>query len=62
MPAGPDRWWHERGPGRSVPLMVEPVYAPVVVAAQGAFKALGLKLHVTGGENVPRHGGAVLAS
>jgi len=42
--------------------MVEPVYAPVVVAAQGAFKALGLKLHVTGGENVPRHGGAVLAS
>jgi len=42
--------------------MVEPVYAPVVVAAQGAFKALGLKLDVTGGENVPRHGGAVLAS
>ena len=42
--------------------MVEPVYAPVIVTALGAFKALGLKLDVTGGENVPRHGGAVLAS
>ena len=42
--------------------MVEPVYAPVIVTALGAFKALGLKLRVTGGENVPRTGGAVLAS
>jgi len=42
--------------------MVEPVYAPVIVTALGAFKALGLKLDVTGGEHVPRTGGAVLAS
>ena len=42
--------------------MVEPVYAPVIVTALGAFKALGLKLHVTGSENVPRSGAAVLAS
>ena len=42
--------------------MVEPVYTPVVVAAQGAFKVLGLKLEVTGGQHVPRTGGAVLAS
>ena len=42
--------------------MVEPVYAPVVITALGAFKALGLKLDVQGGENVPRTGGAVMAS
>ncbi len=42
--------------------MVEPVYAPVVVAAKTSFKALGLQLDVRGGDNVPRTGGAVLAS
>jgi 1-acyl-sn-glycerol-3-phosphate acyltransferase len=42
--------------------MAEPVYAPVIVAAQGAFKALGLHIEVVGGENVPRTGGAVIAS
>jgi 1-acyl-sn-glycerol-3-phosphate acyltransferase len=42
--------------------MAEPVYAPVILAAQGAFKALGLHIEVLGGENVPRTGGAVIAS
>jgi 1-acyl-sn-glycerol-3-phosphate acyltransferase len=42
--------------------MVEPVYAPVIATALGTFKAWGLELDVVGGENVPRTGGAVLAS
>jgi 1-acyl-sn-glycerol-3-phosphate acyltransferase len=42
--------------------MDEPVYAPVILAAKGAFAGLGLKLDVRGAENVPRTGGAVLAS
>jgi 1-acyl-sn-glycerol-3-phosphate acyltransferase len=42
--------------------MPEPVYAPVIVAAKGLFKGLGLRLEVIGADNVPRTGGAVLAS
>jgi 1-acyl-sn-glycerol-3-phosphate acyltransferase len=42
--------------------MSEPVYAPVILAARGAFKGLGLRLDVRGAENVPRSGGAVIAS
>jgi 1-acyl-sn-glycerol-3-phosphate acyltransferase len=42
--------------------MAEPVYAPVILAAQGAFKTLGLHIEVHGGHNVPRTGGAVIAS
>jgi 1-acyl-sn-glycerol-3-phosphate acyltransferase len=42
--------------------MAEPVYAPVIATAIGAFKVLGLRLDVRGGEHVPRTGGAVLAS
>ena len=42
--------------------MVEYVYAPVVAAAQLSFKGLGLKIDLRGTENVPRRGGAVLAS
>ena len=43
--------------------MVEPVYAPVVAdRARRSFKGLGLKIDVSGSENVPRTGGAVLAS
>jgi len=42
--------------------MAEPVYAPVIVAAKGAFAGLGLKCDVRGSHNVPRSGGAVLAS
>jgi 1-acyl-sn-glycerol-3-phosphate acyltransferase len=42
--------------------MVEPVYSPVILVAKGAFKGLGLQLEVRGAQNVPRTGGAVLAS
>ena len=42
--------------------MVEPVYSPVILVAKGAFKGLDLQLDVRGAENVPRTGGAVLAS
>ena len=42
--------------------MAELVYAPVIATAFGVFRALGLTLDVRGGENVPRTGGAVLAS
>jgi 1-acyl-sn-glycerol-3-phosphate acyltransferase len=42
--------------------MAELVYPPVIRMAQLGFKAMGLKLTVTGSENVPRTGGAVLAS
>lgn len=41
--------------------MVEPVYTPVIALARTVFRALGLKFHVTGGEHVPRTGGAVMA-
>lgn len=42
--------------------MAELVYPPVIGAALAAFKVLGLKLKVVGGENVPTSGGAMLAS
>ena len=42
--------------------MVEYVYAPVVAAARLSFAGLGLKIDLRGTENVPRRGGAVLAS
>jgi 1-acyl-sn-glycerol-3-phosphate acyltransferase len=42
--------------------MVETVYAPVILTAKGLFRGLGLRLEVTGAENVPRTGGAVIAS
>jgi 1-acyl-sn-glycerol-3-phosphate acyltransferase len=42
--------------------MVEYVYAPVVAAARLSFAGLGLKIDLQGSENVPRRGGAVLAS
>jgi len=38
------------------------VYPPVVMSAYGAFTLLNLKFTLHGGENVPRSGGAVLAS
>lgn len=37
------------------------VYPPVIGAAKLAFKALGLRVTVTGAEHIPRSGGAVLA-
>ena len=42
--------------------MPDLVYPPVILAGYGAFSALGLKVRVHGGENLPRTGGAVLAS
>ncbi|MCW2667056.1 MAG: 1-acyl-sn-glycerol-3-phosphate acyltransferase [Frankiales bacterium] len=41
--------------------MVEPVYTPVIALAKAVFRGLGIKFHVTGVENVPRTGGAVMA-
>jgi 1-acyl-sn-glycerol-3-phosphate acyltransferase len=41
---------------------VELVYPPVIGAAKLMFRALGLRITVTGAENIPRTGGAVLAS
>ena len=37
-------------------------YPPVVLAVKAAIKALGIRLQMHGTENVPRAGGAVLAS
>jgi 1-acyl-sn-glycerol-3-phosphate acyltransferase len=39
---------------------MEPVYASVIAAARGVFALQGLKFTVTGAENVPRTGGAVM--
>ena len=36
-------------------------YPPIVVTAKAVFKAMGLKFQVTGDDQVPRTGGAVLA-
>src|SRR3989337_350515 len=41
---------------------VELVYPPVIGAARLMFRALDLRITVTGAEHVPRAGGAVLAS
>jgi len=51
----------ERAPDRLCAVS-ELVYPPVVAAASTAFKALGLKLRVEGGEHVPTSGSAVMAS
>ncbi len=42
--------------------MAELVYPPVVAAFRGAWKALGIRFTFVGDENIPAHGGAVLAS
>ncbi|GAB3087969.1 lysophospholipid acyltransferase family protein [Micromonospora schwarzwaldensis] len=42
--------------------MPELVYPPVITAAKTMFRALDLRLDVTGSQHVPRTGGAVLAS
>jgi 1-acyl-sn-glycerol-3-phosphate acyltransferase len=42
--------------------MAELVYPPVIRAALLSFKALGMTVDVTGHENVPADGGAVIAS
>jgi 1-acyl-sn-glycerol-3-phosphate acyltransferase len=42
--------------------MPELVYPPVIGAALAFFKALDLRITVVGADNVPREGGAVIAS
>jgi len=39
---------------------MEPVYTPVIWIARALFAAQGLKFTITGAENVPKSGGAVL--
>src|SRR5215217_681034 len=39
----------------------EPVYRPVIGLAKGVFRALGIRFDITGVENVPATGGAVMA-
>ena len=40
---------------------MEPTYTPVIALARTVFRLLGLRFTVTGVENVPRTGGAVMA-
>jgi 1-acyl-sn-glycerol-3-phosphate acyltransferase len=42
--------------------MAERVYPPVILFARSVFAALGLRFTIEGNENIPRQGGAVLAS
>ena len=42
--------------------MAELVYPPVIGFARSVFRSLGLKIEVQGADNIPREGGAVLAS
>src|SRR3954452_13386116 len=39
---------------------MEPVYTSVIAVARGLFAAQGLTFTITGAENFPREGGAVL--
>ncbi len=39
---------------------MEPVYTPVIAMARGIFAAQGLRFRITGAENVPISGGAVM--
>jgi 1-acyl-sn-glycerol-3-phosphate acyltransferase len=41
--------------------MAELVYPPVIMACKTMFRVLDLKLDVRGSENIPAHGGAVVA-
>ncbi|HEV7823795.1 MAG TPA: lysophospholipid acyltransferase family protein [Mycobacteriales bacterium] len=41
--------------------MAEVVYPPVIAVARGLFAALGLRFTITGTENIPKTGGAVMA-
>lgn len=42
--------------------MIDIVYPPVIATGHTLFRLLGLKFTTVGGENLPREGGAVLAS
>ena len=41
--------------------MAELTYTPVVALARAVFRGLGISFHITGEDNVPRTGGAVMA-
>jgi len=41
--------------------MVEPTYTPIIALARTVFRGLGIRFDVSGEDNVPRIGGAVLA-
>ncbi len=41
--------------------MVEPTYTPVIAFARTVFRALGIRFFVSGDDNVPPTGGAVMA-
>ena len=41
--------------------MAEPTYTPVIAVALAVFRGLGIRLHITGEDLVPRTGGAVMA-
>ncbi len=41
--------------------MAEPVYRPVIAVARLVFRGMGLRFHISGRENIPRSGGAVMA-
>jgi 1-acyl-sn-glycerol-3-phosphate acyltransferase len=45
-----------------LPSVRDAVYPPVIILARGLFAALGLRFSIEGAHNVPRQGGAVLAS
>ena len=41
--------------------MAEPVYRPIIGLARLIFRSLGLRFHISGEDNIPRSGGAVMA-
>ena len=40
--------------------MAELVYPPVIVAIRSFFKAIGLRINITGAEHIPKSGGALM--
>jgi len=41
--------------------MVEPTYTPVIALVRAVFRGLGIRFDISGEDNVPRTGGAVMA-
>lgn len=50
----------DRGPERGYGVRMEPVYTPVIAFARALFATEGLRFRITGSENIPREGGAVI--
>ena len=51
-----------RGVGQYGHDVADLVYPPVIGLARAGFRALGMRFHMSGTENIPTSGGAVLAS